>query len=296
MRRFLKRHFARLVPGSVRASFKTRAEALFKERANANFTIAETGGALSCKVDLLKDGLPVVTDSFSFLAPLSCKDQLVYFTANRAERPEFESLARMACNNGGVLFDIGAHSGVVSALFCAANPQNRVFSFEPSPILAERIHEIRELNSFGERIRIEPIGIGDATKGVEMLLDPVGGFVQVQRFQHTMWGTPQPMSVPMERIPDAAARLGVVPQFVKLDVEGYEHEAITGGLDFFKEHKPVIFLELHLNYLDQRNLSARVVVEMLGQCGYRLYTCGGSPLRAQQIYDSPLPSVHVVAR
>jgi FkbM family methyltransferase len=296
MRRFLKRHFARLIPGFVRASFKARAEALFKERANANFTIAEKDGALSCKVDLLKEGLPVVNESFSFRAPLNCKDQLVHFTAKPAERPEFESLARAARSNSGVLFDIGAHSGVVSALFCAANPHNRVFSFEPSPILLERVREICDLNGFGDRMRIERIGIGDAMKTVEMLLDPVGGFVQVQRFAHTMWGTPQPISLPMERISDAAARLGVVPQFIKLDVEGYEYEAITGGVDFFKEHKPVIFLELHLNYLDQRNLSARVVVEMLGQCGYRFYTSGGSPVPAKQVYDSPLPSVHVVAR
>jgi FkbM family methyltransferase len=296
MRRFLKKHFSRLVPGFVRLRLKTRAAALFKERANANFTIAETDGALSCKIDLLKDGLPVVNDSFSFQAPLSCKDQLVHFTAAASERAEFESLARAARLGGSTFFDIGAHSGVVSALFCAADPANRVFSFEPSPVLVERLLEIRDLNGFGERMQVEAIGIGDAAKRVEMLLDPVGGFVQVQHFAHTMWAEPEPIAVPIERLPDAAARLGVVPQFIKLDVEGYEYEAIAGALDFLAQHKPTIFLELHLNYLDERNLSARVVVEMLGRCGYGFYTCGGSPLKARQLYDLPLPSVHVVAR
>lgn len=296
MRRFLKRHFARLTPGFVRASVKARAEAMFNTRTNASFMISETDSALRCKVDLLKHGLQVVSDSFCFLAPLGCKDQLVHFTAKREERPEFETLARAARNEGGVLFDIGAHSGVVSALFCAGKPENRVFSFEPSPILAQRLSTIRELNGLGARMQVEQIGIGDATKTIDMLLDPVGGFVQVQRFAHTMWGTPQSIPVKIERIPDAAARLGVGPQFIKLDVEGYEYEAIAGALEFLARHKPVIFLELHLNYLDQRNLSARVVVEMLGQCGYRFYTCGGAPLKAKQLYDSPLPSVHVVAR
>ena len=296
MRRFLKKYFGRLVPGSVRARLKTRAAATFKERANAQFTIAETDAALSCAIELLKDGLPVVNDSFSFQAPLLCKDQLVNFTAASSERAEFESLARAARLGGSILFDIGAHSGVVSALFCAAHPRNRVFSFEPSPVLVERLLEIRDLNRFGERMQIEPIGIGDATKRVEMLLDPVGGFVQVQRFAHTMWAAPQPITVQIERLPDTAARLGVVPQFIKLDIEGYEYEAITGALEFLAQHKPTIFLELHLNYLDERDLSARVVVEMLGQCGYSFYTCGGSPLKARQLYDLPLPSVHVVAR
>jgi len=184
----------------------------------------------------------------------------------------------------------------VSALFCAADPRNRVFSFEPSPVLVKRLLEIRELNCFGERMQIEAIGIGDTTKRAEMLLDPVGGFVQVQRFAHTMWAAPEPIAVQIERLPDVVARLGVVPQFIKLDVEGYEYEAIAGALEFLARHKPTIFLELHLNYLDERNLSARVVVEMLGQCGYGFYTCGGSPLKGRQLYDLPLPSVHVVAR
>jgi FkbM family methyltransferase len=296
MRRFLKRYFGRLVPGFVRARLKARAASTFKERANANFTIAETDAALSCKIDLLKDALPVVSDSFSFHAPLSCKDQLVHFTAAPSERAEFESLARAARLGGGTLFDIGAHSGVVSALFCAADPRNRVFSFEPSPVLVKRLLEIRDLNCFGERMQIEAIGIGDTSTRAEMLLDPVGGFVQVQRFAHTMWGAPQPIAVQIERLPDAAARLGVVPQFIKLDVEGYEHEAIAGALEFLTRHKPMIFLELHLNYLDERNLSARVVVEMLERCGYGFSTCGGSPLKGRQLYDLPLPSVHVVAR
>lgn len=296
MRRFLKRYFAGLIPGFIRARLKTRAAATFKERANANFTIAESDGALSCQVDLIKAGFPIVNDSFSFRAPLHCKEQLVYFTAAPDERPEFEAVARIARSGGGILFDVGAHSGVVSALFCAADPQNRAFSFEPSPILRERIVEICRLNDFGERMQVEQIGIGDAAKSTEMLLDPVGGFIQVQRFAHTMWATPEPVVVQIERIPDAAARLGVVPQFIKLDVEGYEYEAIRGGLEFLKEHKPALFLELHLNYLDQRHLSGRVVLEMLSRCGYRFYTCGGVPLKAKQLYDSPLPSVHVVAR
>ena len=32
-------------------------------------------------------------------------------------------------------------------------------------------------------MRIEQIAIGDATKTVDLLLDPVGGFVQMQRFR-----------------------------------------------------------------------------------------------------------------
>ena len=285
LKRLLKQHFNRFLPDVVRNSFKRRWQAKFNAPIEAELVLDETEGSLRCKID----------NSFSFLAPLACEDQLVHFTTTLDGRAEFYSIAR-AARSGGVLFDIGAHSGVVSALFSAANPQNRVFSFEPSPILSGRLLQIRELNRFGERMCIEPIGIGDATKTIEMLLDPVGGFIQAQRFDHTMWASPRPVQIQIERIADAASRLNVIPQFIKLDIESYEYEAIKGSLEFLSRFKPTIFLELHLNYLDQRDLPARVVVEMLGQCGYRFYTCCGLQLKLRELYDCPLPSVHVVAR
>jgi FkbM family methyltransferase len=296
MKRFLKQHFGRFLPEVVRTSFKQRAQARFNAPVEGSLVVEQMETSLRCTIDPPQDGFAVANNGWSFLAPLACQDQLHDFAATPDGRAELYSIARAARSSGGVLFDVGAHSGVISALFCAANPQNQVFSFEPSPILSERLWEMRRLNGFGDRMHIEEIGIGEVTKTVEMLLDPAGGFVQVQRFDHTMWAAPEPIRISIERLSDAAARLHVVPQFVKLDVEGYEHEAIAGSLEFLKQHQPTIFLELHLNYLDQRRLSARVVVEMLGRCGYRFYTSSGSPLRPRQLYDSPLPSVHVVAR
>jgi FkbM family methyltransferase len=285
MRRFLKQHFNRFLPDVVRRSLKRRLEAKFQTPVNANVVLEQKDGVLQCKID----------NWCSFFAPLACKDQLAHFTAALDGRAEFHTIA-CAAKGGGVLFDIGAHSGVISALFCAANPQNRAFSFEPSPILSRRLWEMRELNRFGERMSIEQVGIGDAKKTIEMLVDPAGGFVQSQRFEQTMWASPERIEVQLERIADAAARLNVVPQFVKLDVEGYEYEAIRGAMEFLARHKPTMFLELHLNYLEERNLSARAVVEMLESCGYRFYSYGGAHLNRQELYDSPLAGIHVVAR
>lgn len=285
MKRFLKQHFNRFLPDGARRLLKRRLAANFTSPVNAKLILEETESSLRCKID----------NSWSFLAPLACKTDLVHFTTTTDGRGEFYSIA-CAARSSGIFFDIGAHSGLISALFCAANPQNRVFSFEPSPILAERVSEIRQLNQFGERMRIEQIGIGEVTKTMEMLLDPAGGYIQAQRFEHTMWASPETVHVRIERIPDVASRLNVIPQFIKLDIESYEYEAIKGSVEFLSRYKPTIFLELHLNYLDQRRLSARVVVETLGQCGYLFYNHAGSRLKARELYDSPLPNIHVVAR
>jgi FkbM family methyltransferase len=285
MKRFLKTHLNRFLPSSVRSSIKRRMSAKFVAPVTSKFQIEQTPAALNCKID----------NDISFLAPSHCKHDLAYFTDTTEGRAEFDSIAR-AARAGGVLFDIGAHSGLISALFCAANLQNNVVGFEPSPLLAERLAQIRDLNQFGNRMRVEQCGIGEKTAVVEMAFDPVGGFVQTQRFDHSMWAAPKPINVKIESIAAAAERLNVIPQFLKIDIEGYEFEAIKGSLGFIARHKPTIFLEVHLNYLDQRQFSARSLVKMILGAGYGFYTSAGTKLNPADVYDSPLPIVRIVAR
>lgn len=285
MKRFLKKRLNRFLPEGVRASVKRRLNAKFAEPVDTTFSVEETASALRCTID----------KGWSFLAPKICKSDLANLTDLAEGRAEFHSLAQ-AAGAGGILFDIGAHSGLISAMFCAAHPQNRAFAFEPSPVLAERLVAIRALNQFGDRMCIEPIGIGEEISTIEMILDPAGGFIQSQHFEHTMWAAPQSVLVRMETIHDAASRLNVIPQFIKIDIEGYEFEAIKGSIEFLARYKPVIFLELHLNYLEQRNLPPKLLVEMLLSCGYALRTSAGARLKPRDVYDSPLPIVHVVAQ
>jgi FkbM family methyltransferase len=285
MKRFLKTHLNRFLPDSVRSSIKQRMTERFVAPITSQIAVEKAATALKCKID----------NDITFLAPVNCGHDLAYFAETAEGRTEFDSLSR-AARTGGIFFDIGAHSGLVSALFCAANPQNRVFSFEPSPLLANRLVEIRDLNQFGERMGIEQCGIGEKSATVEMAFDPIGGHVQTQNFDHSMWSAPQPINVKIESIADAAARLNVIPQFLKIDIEGYEFEAIKGSLEFIGRHRPTIFLEVHLNYLEARQLSAKSLVEMLLDAGYHFHTSGSAMLKPSDVYDSPLSIVRVIAR
>ena len=131
---------------------------------------------------------------------------------------------------------------------------------------------------------------------MSMLIDSVGGFVQSQHFNHTMWSAPRSIDVTIESIESASARLEVVPDFIKMDIEGFEYEAIKGSVSFLTAHRPTLFLELHLDYLDQRKLSAKGVVDLLRQCGYSFFTYQGAELTAEDVYNSPLSIQHVVAK
>jgi FkbM family methyltransferase len=285
MQRLLKRLLHNLVPRWVARRIRDRIE----ERLNAGPVIAistqRIANSLRCQVG----------DHYAFFTPINCDHDLDFHTHTQEGRAELSGIATAALR-GGTLFDIGAHAGLISTIFCAARSENRVFSFEPSPISQKRLAAIRDLNEFGSRMHIEPVAIGRTHAKLEMLVDPGGGYVQVQRFAHSMWDAPQKIEVDVESIPEASARLGVIPDYIKLDIESYEYEAIDGARSFLAEHRPELFIELHLNYLEERQLAPRTFVNTLVECGYHFFTYGGAPLKPSALYDSPLQGIRFVAR
>ena len=286
MKRSTIRNLGRLLPVGLRERAKRHFLAQSIDKVETQISLEESPAAIVCRID----------DKLSFSAPLACKDDLAHYATSFEGRAEFAALSRSAGHPGGVLFDIGAHCGLISALWCAAKPANRVFSFEPSPALVRRVTEIRELNQFGNRMNVNQVGIGESNGMTAMLMDPIGGFVQSRHFNHTMWSAPESIEVTIESIAAASARLNVVPDFIKLDIEGYEYEAIKGSASFLSQHRPVIFLELHLNYLEQRKLSPQSVVELLVKYGYSFFTYAGAQLTPSEVFGTPLAIYHLVAR
>ncbi|MEY2427187.1 MAG: hypothetical protein QOJ40_72, partial [Verrucomicrobiota bacterium] len=109
MRRFLKQRMKRFVPSAIRRTLKQRFEQQFNGAARTDLVVEKFDGALRCTVD----------HSWSFLVPAAWENDLCYLTDTSEGRGEIYNIAE-AARRGGILFDVGAHSGLISALFCAA--------------------------------------------------------------------------------------------------------------------------------------------------------------------------------
>ncbi len=58
---------------------------------------------------------------------------------------------------------------------------------------------------------------------------------------------------------------------LKIDIEGYEYEAILGSRELFTSHRAkAIALELHPAHLAKRGLSEKEIIDFLSSCGYSL--------------------------
>jgi hypothetical protein len=69
-------------------------------------------------------------------------------------------------------------------------------------------------------------------------------------------------------MPEILEKTGLVPTHIKMDIEGFEDEAIAGALDCLRKYRPILFLELHVRFLRARRRDPMTVLESLAGCGY----------------------------
>jgi hypothetical protein len=98
-------------------------------------------------------------------------------------------------------------------------------------------------------------------------------------------GAPR-IEVEMTSLDREVERLGLEPDLLKIDVEGFEYEVLLGARGLLARRKPPICLELHLGLLERRGVAPRQVVELLQSHGYGFRTYHGRVLSADDVWDS----------
>ena len=87
----------------------------------------------------------------------------------------------------------------------------------------------------------------------------------------------------------------LAPDFIKIDVEGYELEVIQGAKFILEEFSPVILLELHLSYLDQRGIYPEKILKFLTESGYQISDIQNNPISFSRINSSLQTTIHLIA-
>ena len=138
---------------------------------------------------------------------------------------------------GAVLFDVGAHVGYYSLLSSRlVGAQGRVVAFEAMPRNARFLRHHLEANRCAN---------------VEVIEGAVSDRAGTARFgKGTGTGTGRlsdagEFEVRTMTLDDVAAQRGLLPDFIKIDVEGAEERVLDGAARILGEKKPVLFLSTH---------------------------------------------------
>ena len=154
--------------------------------------------------------------------------------------------------NDPVIIDIGANIGNHSVYFGAICKAKKIYSFEPIKDTYGILRRNIELNGLESIVEVFNIAIGrDNTFGSVKLYDKLNtGLSQVSEEEG---GDIEIRSLDSFDISDV--------DFIKIDVEGFELNAIQGAKGILISNNPIVFIEIW-----EENFEA--VNTELNECGY----------------------------
>jgi FkbM family methyltransferase len=166
----------------------------------------------------------------------------------------------------GVVLDVGANIGLAALALAPLVPQGRIHSFEPVPEPLAYLRANAEADPLGN-IEVVPLAVGGAPGRIAMHqgVNFTAGSHVVDA-AHAMAGGLPVLEAEATTLDAWAAARGGLPRLdlVKLDVEGFEPEALEGAAGLLAAHRPVVVLELNsFTLIAMRNRSPRTVIEEL---------------------------------
>ena len=204
------------------------------------------------------------------------------------------------CDMSNIILDIGANTGLFSLVASAVSPDATVIAFEPVRRVYEHLDENRRLN--GSPFVAEHLAVSGASGTVHLFDDgqdlPLSASLE-QDFpslsDHAVPVSVQAVAIDdylqghplaLNRFPETeglsqptpgsdTSVQPLVPDLIKIDVEGHEIAVLDGMSELLANHRPTLLIEV---------LSRSVadgVQERLGGLGYRFYDVDeDGPLRA----------------
>ncbi len=174
---------------------------------------------------------------------------------------------------GDVVYDIGANVGIHSLLFAKlVGPGGAVYAFEPLASNRQVLERVLALNGVTTVAIVESaVGAtaGEATFRIGKHPSQ-GSLVGIGRED----GRAERVSV--TTLDDAVSGGMAPPDFIKLDVEGAESQALAGATRVISAHQPTLAIDLHTPEEDVK------VGALLKHHGYRAYRMNDEVARRVQ--------------
>lgn len=173
-----------------------------------------------------------------------------------------EMMASIAENNatGKVIFDVGAFIGASSLVFAKlVGDQGKVLAFEPNPYNQRRIEKNLQKNAgYGENITVYPIALSDNNNRTKMTLSKEidSGHSSTSRLEGShskIHNSDLPddfedVEVEVKTLDSFVKEMNILPDILKVDVEGAEYDFLLGAVETIKKVHPTFYIELHSEY------------------------------------------------
>ena len=178
------------------------------------------------------------------------------------EFSEYEvELFRTICKSGDIVVEVGANIGTHTlALSQMVAPQGRVYAYEPQRLIFQTLCANMAINSI-ENVECYQAAVSSEEGTItipELEYDRENNFggLNIENFKNGY-------KVPLICL-DNALEISAL-KLLKIDVEGMEHNVITGARNLIKKHRPVLYVE------NDREEKSSALIELIWSLNYKAY-------------------------
>ncbi len=218
-------------------------------------------------------------------------DACIYYTGDY--EPYLKSQFRQLIRPGDCVLDIGANIGFHTLYFAElVGHKGRVFAFEPILVNYQALIMNLSFNTF-KHIQTEQIALGNESKTIHIHVDPSirnpGSYTllthgKANTYIHCLKGDDYVDN----------KKIGNV-NFIKIDVEGYEHEVLKGLKETIINSRPIINFEYDRNYQLKMNDTPADIFSFFDELNYKLYEVDGYGERVEFIYKETTKGAEIIA-
>ena len=193
------------------------------------------------------------------------------------ETYEIESLQlmRRLLRSGDTGVDVGANIGLYTLIMGKlVGVGGRVCAFEPGREAFEVLCENVALNSLCNVVETYQLLVGEEA-GVEIFSED--GCKGTNRVGGSKYDGPKTKKVKRKtiRLDDFFFGCNKLPEFIKIDVEGYEVHVLRGALNILKKSRPTIICEVHPPLLVELGLGLGDIQELMATMRYGIFNLNG---------------------
>lgn len=197
------------------------------------------------------------------------------FVEGEYDKELFDDFQKNTCHKE-IILDVGGFMGVDSLLFSkVVGPKGKIISFEPNPHNLNRmLLNFSKNYKLSKNISVINTALSNNTEDTEFILsnDIDNGYSSTSRLINTHVEHSQKyledigfyrQKVNQDTLDNFIKNTKLLPNIIKVDIEGAEHLLLLGAQKYLKKHSPVLYIELHSQYC------ALKCTEIMDSLGYK---------------------------
>lgn len=175
-----------------------------------------------------------------------------------------------ACRGARCFIDVGAHIGLVTLPASKMlDGSGSVHAFEPGTVNNNFLRRHVQLNSL-DNVFVRNFLVGDQNNFVEFFETdyPNGQNSAIETSRTRTYASVQRQQITLDSYCQVNA---IVPDVIKIDVEGSEIAVLMGAVNILKIHKPIIFLSIHPTELKATTGGLLGLISLVDDLGYECF-------------------------